>query len=1203
MNDFNKPTNYPGRFFCLLLLSFLISIGSIRAQSVLPAGKVITLHKKQVALEQVIRQVQKQSGIGIFYSNQLLNGKEKVNIRYERVPLKKVLDDLFIERHFEWQYHPDKNTILVRPVKRDGNALMNTDSISFVNLSGVIRGRLVNEKKEPVIATIKVKGTANGATSNEAGQFILKNASDNAVLHISGVNVEPKELKLNRPDTAAVRTKDGNLVITLLSKVNKLQEVTVNTGYQTLSRERSAGAFSSLAGKEVAKKANLTGNILETLDGLIPGLSVNYGTSEEKFLIRGTTSVNSNMAPLVVVDGAVMEGANIESLINSIDIESVTVLKDATAASIWGARSANGVIVITTKKGKAGRIKIGYDGSYTYKGLPDLNYRGLMDSRQLINSAKEIFDPNAYKWTSVTSWQGGALVNPHEMPLYQYANGEITETERDRMLEEMAAYNNRAEIERYFIQPALFSKHAISFDGGNDLYSFYGSAGYEYNQQTERSRYNKYMLNLRQDFRLTKWLKADLTTNLSFQGNKKGISPAHTDWKSVFPYVRFADGQGNFLDHTDQVFYKDYLQQMEEQGMIDLNYVPLSDMNEGFDRGKVINSRVNLGINATLTKGLQYQGRFQYQQNYNKAEIFYSQYSSRVREELARYTKPGTPLPTYSLPTTGGRYNLTLTDGTSWTVRNQLSYDRNFTEKKMQVTAIAGMEINSSLSSVNGSTRRGYDPQSLTYQAYDEKTLDATGITGAVYRAPNSISNRLQLPVFTQSESEMRFVSFYANAGYTYLEKYTLNGSIRVDQSNLFGSSPDVQFKPIWSLGAAWNIKQEDFLQHSDWINNLRLRFSYGLNGNSPTPGTGGPYNLLIASANVAFAGQGPGYAIMYPANDKIRWEHTRVINTGIDVALFDNRISAGIDVYHKLTTGLLSTIPADQTLGWDGYYSNSGDMRNRGFEISLSSRNIAAPEFRWTTVLTFAQNQNKVLKLNTEGQVTASRKIFFDFIEGYAGNSLFAYQWAGLSNNGNPLVYDDNGNVTGNYLDPNLTASAVKYMGVTQPKWYGGLTNTFGYKGFELSFMLVYNLGHKMRNNVNDFWYGRVTRNLNTQFLNRWREPGDENHTSIPKYVTLVANNQSTERYIPFYQNADINVLDASYAKLRDLTLAYKLPDAWSKKLSADNITLRVQAANLVLIAANKQGVDPEYYQYRAGLRGTRYGPTWSLGLNVNFK
>ena len=225
------------------------------------------------------------------------------------------------------------------------------------------------------------------------------------------------------------------------------------------------------------------------------------------------------------------------------------------------------------------------------------------------------------------------------------------------------------------------------------------------------------------------------------------------------------------------------------------------------------------------------------------------------------------------------------------------------------------------------------------------------------------------------------------------------------------------------------------------------------------------------------------------------------------------------------------------------------------------------------------------------------------DYIEGYAGNSLFAYRWAGLSEEGNPQVYNAEGQIISDYQDESLTEDAVKFMGVTQPKWYGALTNNFSYKGFDFSFMLVYNFGHKMRRDVNNFWYGRLARNVSKKFLDRWREPGDEKYTDVPKYVSKTVENKTKSRDITFYELADINVLDASYVKLRDFIVSYSLPKSLCDKLFMDRITLRAQASNLFLIAANNDGIDPEYHHYRSGLRGTKYGPSWSFGLHINFK
>ncbi|WP_279109084.1 SusC/RagA family TonB-linked outer membrane protein [Butyricimonas virosa] len=1150
----------------------------------------ISVNFTETPLSEVFAELGKQAKMVFLYDHKLVESKGKVSLKADNQELEKVLKGFLPTLGLTYVFEDSVVVIRKAPVDCPLKAVR------------MITGVVTDETGQPLPGVhVVIKGSHKGVATDVNGKFnVAVEDGTKPVFVLSFVGMEPQELKVSEKD---------NYKVVLTAKLQKFDDVIV-TGYQTISRERSAGSYSRVSGEEVSKKANLTGNILETLEGLTPGLSVNYGIGEDKFLIRGTTSINSSTEPLIVVDGVALEEGNIEELINSNDIESVTFLKDATSASIWGARAANGVIVITTKSGKTGdhRLKITYDGSFTYKGLPDFGYRGLMNSEQIIQSAKEIFDPEAYPWATVTTKNGGALVYPHEIPLYQYANGEIDEIERDRQLDALAKLNNRSQIEKYLLQPALFTKHTVSFSGAaNNIYSIYGSVGYEYNQSIERTNTNKIMLNFKHNIQLKKWLKIDLTTNLSVQNVKTGLMPAYTNENTILPYEMLADEEGNPIDHSHTVFYKDYQDELETKSLLDLSYVPLDDMKEGFNKSKSVNGRVNLGIAINLIKGLKYEGRFQYQQNYSKSELFYSQNSSLVRIELARYTKPANPpsttAPTYYLPTTGGRYTLANIDGMNWTIRNQFNYDRVFGKDKQQITAIAGMEIQSGVSTSNSNTRRGYDPQSQTYQAYDEKELATNGVSGAVYSNFGTPRNTLVTKMFSQSETEKRFVSFYSNVAYTYNSKYTLNGSIRVDQSNLYGSDPSVQFKPIWSVGVAWNLKRESFMDQIDFLNRLDFRFSYGLGGNSPKPGKGGPYNLLNAKASTMFAGLGIGYDIMYPANDKIHWERTRTINGGIDVAIFNNRITASIDVYHKLTTELLATKPTDQTLGWESFYTNFGDMKNQGFEVSLRTKNIFTRNFSWSTVLTMTNNRNKVLKLNLDGAMTAGKKVYMDYIEGYAGNSLFAYRWAGLSEEGNPQVYNAEGEIISDYQDESLTEDAVKFMGVTQPKWYGALTNNFSYKGFDFSFMLVYNFGHKMRRDVNNFWYGRLARNVSKKFLDRWREPGDEKYTDVPKYVSKTVENKTKSRDITFYELADINVLDASYVKLRDITLSYSLPKSLCDKLFMDRITLRAQASNLFLIAANNDGIDPEYHHYRSGLRGTKYGPSWSFGLTINFK
>lgn len=641
------------KMIILLIVAFCLQANA--------TGQRLTIAKKNVSLKEVFTEIENQSGYLFVYETGTIDANMKATVDVRNADINRTVRELLEGQPLT--YNIVGKMIVVQHKKNISAKAKYEAPPPPIDVTG----RVVDSEGNAIAGvTITERGTSNATATDDNGLFILKNIKTSSTIEVTNIGyysllfrvvVNPKianvgdgsrltfravllgsdqkevnemNINLNKlPDTAGkesyIKNSDLGVLIVLARKFSDLDDIAikVNTGYQTLSRERSAGSFSTVSGEAVTKKANLTSNILETLEGLAPGLSVNYGTGEDKFLIRGTTSVNSSKDPLIVVDGVIMEDANIESLVNSTDVESVTFLKDATAASIWGARSANGVIVITTKRGKVGqrKIKIGYDGSYTNKGLPDIGYRGLMNSSQFIQSAREIFDPVNNKWATITSWSGGALVYPHELPLYKYDNGEISEKERDDLLNTLASQNNIAQLKKYLMQPTSFSKHTISFEGGSDLYSFYGSTGYEYNQQTNLSKTNKYSINFRQNFQLAKWFKIDLLTNLNVQNGNTGITPAHTDWKSIFPYEMLADAQGNPIDQTNGLFYPDYQKQMEQQSGLDLTYVPLLDMKEGFNRSKGFNGRINLGLTINLAKGLQYQGRFQYQESNSQTEL------------------------------------------------------------------------------------------------------------------------------------------------------------------------------------------------------------------------------------------------------------------------------------------------------------------------------------------------------------------------------------------------------------------------------------------------------------------------------------------------------------------------------------------------------------------------------------------------------
>jgi hypothetical protein len=382
------------------------------------------------------------------------------------------------------------------------------------------------------------------------------------------------------------------------------------------------------------------------------------------------------------------------------------------------------------------------------------------------------------------------------------------------------------------------------------------------------------------------------------------------------------------------------------------------------------------------------------------------------------------------------------------------------------------------------------------------------------------------------------------------------------------------------------------------------LRVSHGITGNSPYPGQGGPYDIIAVpadGANPLNREFGLDYVLKTPKNDKLTWEKTRTWNVGFSFAMFNNRFSGQFDIYHKKTTGLLAYNEIDPTYGHLYTLQNIGEMTNKGFEFTLGSRNILTPDFTWDTELMMSYNKNKIEKMYFEPIQVPYALVYEEYAEGYAAGALFAFQWAGLDpEDGAARIYNSDGTIIRD-VNAMEDKSAVKYMGTVVPVWSGSLTNTFRYKNLELSFMFITNMGHKMRNDGYTSDMPRIIANMHNDFDKRWRKPGDEAYTNIPSYISLDKESERTGG-TQMLRYSDVNVLDAGYIKLRELSLAYYLPKSACKAINAESMKVRLQATNLWTIAFNKEGVDPEAFSLRNGARYDRYKPTVSASISINF-
>jgi TonB-linked SusC/RagA family outer membrane protein len=1186
-----RPDGLYRKALLVMQLTTIILVASLIQVSAATFGQNVTINKSNIPLTSVFKEMRKQSGYDFFYDSKDIPKTQKVSISVANKPLEEALKAAL--KGFDLDYVINGKIIVIKP--KDLSVL---DGIIDRFNSIDIRGRVVNENGEPLegaTVLVKLKNRIAAANTNKNGEFYLRNVDEQAIITISYLGYKSQQVKA---------AKDmGN--IRMVTDAEKLVEVSImlNTGYQTFSRERSAGSFAKPDMKILEDRSGTT-NVLQRLDGLIPGLVLNNSSSPtgnggvgksssgSSAMIHGLTTLNANRDPLIVLNGVPVDDV---SKINPNDVEDITVLKDATSASIWGSKAANGVIVITTKKGRIkDALKINYDGFVNFQGKPDIGNLNMLNSSQFIEAAKAVFDPvlNNYGTISKPQGNGKAPVMPHETILYNL--DKLPQAQVDAKLAQLSSQDGVGQMKDLFYRNAMLMNHTLSLSGGGNKYSFYGSGSYTNTQNSRPGDKNiNYGLNLRQDFQLNKRIKLYLITD--FINNDTESLNFVQPTSAFLPYVLFKNPDGSNADMS--WLYRDDAtrQGYENKSRVSLAYNPLDDINTGRTKGNIFTGRANGGATVNLIKGLRYEGVFSISRAQTKVVNDLDQNNYNVRAELASFT-PLDGSKAY-LPTSGGRHTTDNSLQKNWTIRNQLIFDQNWKNGEHQLVLLAGQEAQEQLYNSTRSVVRGYNKQLLSNAIIDYNLL-SVGVGNVVMPTNSDGTSQLAPDFYAETETLVRISSYYANGGYTYKNKYTLNAATRIDQSNLFGKDKSAQNKPLWSFGAAWQLGREQFMHNLLWLDKLMLRTSYGLTGNSPNPGSAASKDILtkLFINNAILYPEGAGLDLSVPANRKLTWETTRNLNVGIDFSVLKNRISGSIDVYSKKTENLIGEMPVNLLTGYATVTGNAGDMSNKGIDFSITTVNIKKSDFRWSTLINLGYNTNKITHVNqSTAIVNGDQLIYNPYVQNYPAFAVFAYNYAGLDNQGDPQIRLSDGTVS--KARGIAKVSDMKYMGTFQPKWSGGFSNIFGYKDFSLSVNAVYNLGYVMRRDVNTLYGGRAltansgfnaiyTGNINSEFVNRWKKPGDEAFTDIPAYTTAPVS--ASRGSMSYYMNADKNVLDASYIKLRDITLAYNLPKSLLEKLKVNAVTFRVQLSNIMLWKANSYGIDPEFMDAYGGWDGS---------------
>lgn len=1042
-------------------------------------------------------------------------------------------------------------------------------------------------------ATVYAPLSSAGTATSLEGTFSLRVRTTEEHLLVSYIGMKKAEITL--------KSDKEYYEITLREETKALDEVVV-TGYQTISKERTTGSFYIAGKEELDKKINPS--VLGRLEGAVAGMR---GRSEEDLSIRGVATLLGNSKPLIVVDGMPIEGSL--SNINPATIENITVLKDAAAASIYGARAANGVIVISTLKGDNTQgFRAMYDGSVLFTRRPSFDYLHMMSSEQLVDLSMDIIDQNfsTVPWsaleTSRTSY-------PYTLELYsKHTEGLISDEEYEAEVQRMRATDNRDAIRDELLRTGILDTHNLTLIQDGKKSNFVATINYRGDRPTNvGTKSDDIGYSLRNVVHFSDQFLADLTVsgNYGSSFSQDGSPDALGMIYQLPSYIPLTDKEGNYLDlPTTRSNYSKH--QLLEWGLEDESYNPLRDRAKEWSNSKSNYTRVNASLSYKILPELSMSGSFQIESaaQHIKRMMEADSYTVRQMRNDATIQEDGKYI---SLIPEGGQLSEYRSSTSDYTARLQLNYDKVFASDH-RLTALAGAEIRRLYGTGTSSYLMGYDDVSLGSVPYDAlrlSQLNGTMSLSGSFSFNNSQHNYVR-------ESDDRFVSFYTNFAYDYLTKYNLTGSIRIDQSNLFGVDPKVQYRPLWSLGGSWSIHKEDFMKSQDVINRLVLRTTYGIGGNIPK--VGGPY-MIVKTGGFNTKAQTPSSEIASPPNRSLTWERTATFNVGVDFALFQNRLSGSIEVYNRHTTNLLGTRLTDPTIGWSNVLMNYGSMSNKGLELTLNSTNVATRDFRWSTDFVFSFNKNKILDIdeefkNVEYYITNGIQT-----SGKPANSLYSLSWAGLyatDDDGNrtelgiPHIYTTDDNGTRVVTTGTTNVDDLIHEGTMTPVWNGGLTNTLEYQRLSLSFSLVYYGGHKLRDvmapYVSNFQFLTSGVNVDESIMNAWKKEGDE---LLPETTPMLPNNDPSSESRNAWYGANIHVISGDYIRLRDIVLSYSLSEKLLDTLRLSSCTVRLQANNLCYWAKNDRGIDPEAYSFGFG-RPPRRLPaspaTYSLGISLSF-
>ena len=1086
-----------------------------------------------------------------------------------------------------------------------------------------VKGRVTEQGNAdvPLVgAYVLVVGTKNGVTVDVDGNYTLSNVPSNAVLQFSFMGFKTKELPVN----------GKSLINTSMEFETEMLEDVVVTGFQNVKKENFTGASVKVNADQLSVKG--LSDVSRMLEGSVAGVTIQNvsGTfgSAPKVRVRGSTSINGENKPLWVIDGVIHEdivnvsnddltsgdpstllGSAVAGL-NSNDIESIDILKDASATALYGARAMNGVIVVTTKRGKSGKPKIQYSGNFTIQLKPTYADYDIMNSVDQMSVYAEL-ERKGYLTTNIVNRSNYgvygkmySLINAYDESTGKFGLENTVEARKNFL--ERYAYANTDWFGILF-KNSFVNEHSLSISGGSEKSTSYASLSF-YNDEgwTMADAVNRYTANLRNDFKVTDNFRIGVQVVGSVRQQKAPGTLSRASNVVEGSYDRDFDiNPFSYALNTSRA-----LTAYDEDGNLEYfqrNYAPFNIINELQTNGIKLNvidlkGQLELGWNVTDWLKWDFTGALRYvksdreheiREGSNMAEAYRAAGNSTIRENNGfLYTDPDNPNaePIVVLPY-GGFYNRYENQLTSIDFRNTLSFTKEF--GKHYINALVGQQVKYADRQIFSMTGYGYQ-------------YDQGGVPFVDYKIMKQMIEG-NFDYYGMSKSRDRFAAFYANADYTFDKRYVLSGTVRYEGSNNLGKNRNARWLPTWNVSAKWNVNNETFMKSTEnWLDYLSLRVSYGLTASMP-PAANASAVFYNESPKRPYTNELESVIVLDDlANAELTWEKGKLLNIGADFSIFQRRFDFVIDYWRRNSFDLIGTIRTSGIGGESSKYANYADMKSHGIDIGVGIIPVKYKGFEWKMNLTYGLSKTEITDYAATPRIYDLVKPEGGNLVGYPARSLFSIEYKGLNpDTGIPEFIDEAGKQSSKVYLQSTEVSHLKYEGAVEPTYVGGIGNNFKWKNLSVNVFFTFQGGNKIRlNPVFKTTYTDLDA-MSSVFLDRWLVPGEENVTNVPSIVDSYIKSSQLSGVYPYnnYNYSDQRVAKGDFMRLKNVSLTYTLPskliDRWR---IFSNLSVTLAATNLCLIYSDKKlnGQDPEFFN--SGGVAQPLQRQFTMALNIGF-